>query len=157
MLRPHRSLLLAVTASSIYSVALAGLVLSAPSNSDELLKDEQHRLEQSTKQFHGGNKAGSASNMVVVGQSSLGERGFNADVWTHEGFAYVGHWGFTDWATGNDRFCPIAPNNGVAVVDATDPANPYGPEVVRRRPAHRVLLREGAIAADGPEELPRPG
>jgi hypothetical protein len=124
MLRPHRSLPLALTVSSICSVALAGLVLSAPSNSGELLKDEQHRLEQSTRQFHGGNKAGSASNIEVVGQSSLGERGFNADVWTHEGFAYVGHWGFTDWATGNDRFCPAAPNSGVAVVDATDPGDP---------------------------------
>jgi hypothetical protein len=45
-------------------------------------------------------------------------------VWAHEGYAYIGHWGFTDWATGNDRFCPTAPNNGVAVVDTTDADNP---------------------------------
>lgn len=129
MLRPHRSLLLAITVATIGSVGLAGLVLSAPSNGDELLKDELHRLQQSTKSFHGGNKTGSAVNIEVVGHSSLGGRGFNGDVWTHEGFAYVGHWGFADWATGNSRFCPTTPNNGVAVVDATDPADP---EVIAR-------------------------
>ena len=54
----------------------------------------------------GGVKGGSAWNIEVVGQDDLGGRGFNGDVWTHEGFAYVGHWGFTDWATGKHRFCP---------------------------------------------------
>jgi hypothetical protein len=39
--------------------------------------------------------------MEVVGQHDLGGRGFNADVWAHEGFAYIGHWGFTDWAQGS--------------------------------------------------------
>ncbi len=62
--------------------------------------------------------------MEVVGHNDLGARGFNADVWTHEGYAYIGHWGFTDWATGNSRFCPSGPNNGVAVVDARNPSNP---------------------------------
>ena len=63
--------------------------------------------------------------MEVVGQNDLGGRGFNADVWVHEGYAYVGHWGFSDWASGSKtRFCPSPPNNGVAVVDVSDPANP---------------------------------
>ena len=44
--------------------------------------------------------------MVAVGHTDLGARGFNADVWAHEGYAYVGQWGFADWATGNNRFCP---------------------------------------------------
>ena len=35
----------------------------------------------------------------------------------HEEHAYVGQWGFGDWATGNARFCPTAPQNGVAVID----------------------------------------
>ena len=39
--------------------------------------------------------------MRVVGHDNLNVRGFNGDVWEHEGFAYVGHWGFADWATGN--------------------------------------------------------
>jgi hypothetical protein len=98
--------------------------VGAPTNDDELLKDEKHRLEQSKTTYEGGNKGGSALNMVVVGHNDLGGRGFNADVWVHEGFAYVGHWGFTDWATGNSRFCPEEPNNGVAVIDARNPANP---------------------------------
>jgi hypothetical protein len=62
--------------------------------------------------------------MEVVGQNDLGGRGFNADVWFHRGFAYVGHWGFTDWTPDTDRFCPEPPDSGVAVVDATDPTNP---------------------------------
>jgi hypothetical protein len=72
----------------------------------------------------GGQKAGSAWNMAVVGQNDLGGRGFNGDVWVHDGVAYVGHWGFIDWATGNDRFCPTEPDSGVAVVDVHDPTNP---------------------------------
>ena len=62
--------------------------------------------------------------MEVVGHNDLDARGFNGDVWQHEGHAYVGHWGFQDWATGNSRFCPSAPSNGVAVIDARDPSNP---------------------------------
>ncbi|MEX2032880.1 MAG: hypothetical protein WEA81_08435, partial [Dehalococcoidia bacterium] len=73
----------------------------------------------------GGVKGGSALNMEVVGHSDLGGRGFNADVWFHKEFAYVGRWGFTDWSSGSKkRFCPEGENRGVAVVDATDPAHP---------------------------------
>lgn len=105
MRAPFRSRLLrAVALGAIVMVALNGAVLAGT--------------------YSGGNKGGSALNIEVVGQNDLGGRGFNADVWTHEGFAYVGHWGFPDWAGGNDRFCPDESGNGVAVVDATDPANP---------------------------------
>ncbi len=66
--------------------------------------------------------AGSSRNMAAVGHDDLGGRGFNADVWVHERYAYVGSWGFSDWASGsNQRFCP---NDGVAVVDTRDPAHP---------------------------------
>jgi hypothetical protein len=81
-------------------------------------------FEQSQKTYNGGQKAAVAVNMEVVGHDDLGGRGFNGDVWTHEGFAYVGHWGFADWATGNDRFCPAQPKSGVAVVDARTPSSP---------------------------------
>jgi hypothetical protein len=65
---------------------------------------------------------GSALNMVAVGHESLGGRGYNADVWVHEQYAYVGSWGFSDFASGSkQRFCP---NDGVAVVDTRDPAHP---------------------------------
>jgi hypothetical protein len=114
----------AATIAAVAVIALGGTALAAPKNGDDLLKDEAHRLEQIKKTFSGGNKGGSAWNIEVVAHHDLGGRGFNGDVWTHDGFAYVGHWGFTDWATGNDRFCPTAPNNGIAVVDATDPAAP---------------------------------
>jgi hypothetical protein len=118
----------------LIALALAGLVvtgvaLSAPSNESELLKDERHFLEESQKAFNRGQRSGEAFNMVAIGHSDLGGRGFNADVWVHKQYAYVGHWGFTDWATGNTRFCPESPNNGVVVVDARDPVNPV--EVAR--------------------------
>lgn len=102
----------------------AGVALTAPSGSDELLKDEQHFLQQSRKTYTGGQKGLQARNMTLVGHDDLGGRGFNADVTVHDGYAYVGHWGFTDWATGNTRFCPDEPRSGVAVVDVRDPAHP---------------------------------
>lgn len=112
---------LGVAAAALTLVAVA---VTAPTNDDELLKDEKHFLEQSNKTYEGGNKAGSALNMIAVAHHDLGGRGFNADVWFHDGYAYVGHWGFFDWATGNDRFCPKPPDNGVAIVDVRNPANP---------------------------------
>jgi hypothetical protein len=118
-----------VSLGAVLAVAISLLTatgaLTVPKNQDELLKEELHRLAQMNKQFTGGQKAGEALNMEVVGHTDLGGRGFNADVWFHEGYAYVGHWGFTDWAQGSkQRFCPDDPNNGVAVVDATDPTEP---------------------------------
>ncbi len=69
--------------------------------------------------------AARAYNMEVVGHNDLGGRGFNADVWVHNGYAYVGMWGFGDWAAGaKDRFCPSGSNTSVLVIDARDPANP---------------------------------
>jgi hypothetical protein len=107
------------------ALTFAAVAFTAPSNDDELLKDEKHFLEQSNKTYTGGNKAGSALNMVVVGHNDLAGRGFNGDVWQYKGYAYVGHWGFADWA-GREvgRFCPEYPNNGVAVLDARNPSNP---------------------------------
>jgi hypothetical protein len=108
--------------------ALAALVplasaFGAPTR-DDLLKDEQHFLAKTQKTYTGGNKAGSARNMVAVGHADLGGRGFNADVWVHRNFAYVGHWGFFDSAGGHGDFCPSPPNSGVAVIDVRDPAAP---------------------------------
>jgi hypothetical protein len=109
-------------AAALLAVGVATAV-AAPQN--ELLKDERHFLEQSSKTFTAGQKAAQLSNMEVVGHSTLGERGFNGDVWVHEGYAYIGHWGFQDSANGSkNRFCPTPPQSGVAVVDATNPANP---------------------------------
>ena len=107
----------------VATLGFVALGVSAPSK-DDLLKDEKHFYDQSQKSFQSGSKAGSAWNMEVVGHDNLGVRGFNADVWKYKDYAYVGHWGFADWATGNSRFCPSAPNNGVAVIDVSDPTSP---------------------------------
>ena len=97
---------------------------------------------------------GSARNMVAVGANTIGGRGFNADVWVHEQYAYVGSWGFSDTASGSkQRFCPAPDKSGVAVLDTRDPAkprvvsklqNPPGTSVedvvvytARSRPRHR--------------------
>src|SRR6266545_6284204 len=73
----------------------------------------------------GGSNAGEAFNMEVVGHNDLGGRGFNADVWTYKGYAYVGQWGFGDWANGSkDRFCPSGSNTSVLIVDSRNPSNP---------------------------------
>jgi hypothetical protein len=75
--------------------------------------------------FPDGQKSGSIENMEVVGHTDLGGRGFNGDVWVHDGFAYVGHWGFTDWNDGGEqRFCPSGAASGVKVIDVGDPARP---------------------------------
>jgi hypothetical protein len=102
-----RRLSIAATLAAVIVLLSASAALAPPTNNDELLKDALHRLQQSQTPYQGGQKAASAFNMEVVGHHDLGGRGFNADVWAHEGFAYIGHWGFTDWAQGSKtRFCP---------------------------------------------------
>ena len=139
--------------SALVAIVLvfAASAATAPSNDDELLKDEQHFLAQSKKTYTGGQKAAKVRNMAVVGQNNLGGRGFNADVWVHEGYAYVGHWGFSDWTNGSKtRFCPSPPKNGIAVVDATDPARP-GHGLAPRQPDGYVGRgRHGLQAKYGP-------
>jgi len=68
---------------------------------------------------------GAALNMRLVGHHDLGNRGFNADVFVHHGYAYVGNWGFQDWSGGGEnRFCPDESRLGVKVIDVHDPASP---------------------------------
>ncbi|MFN2469643.1 MAG: LVIVD repeat-containing protein [Gaiellaceae bacterium] len=111
------------------AVALVAAVLGLAGGAlahgeDELLKDERHFL-QSGNLFTGGQKAAQAFNMEVVGHTDIGGRGFNADVWFHQGHAYVGQWGFQDWASGSkNRFCPDPSEAGVAVIDARNPTEP---------------------------------
>jgi hypothetical protein len=108
------------------ALIVAGVVVAmgAAASRADVLKDSQHFFDQSQKTFEGGVKAGSSLNMEVVGHTDLGGRGFNADVWYHDGYAYVGQWGFEDWATGNNRFCPSGDRRGVAVVDVNPPETP---------------------------------
>ncbi|MDQ3984879.1 MAG: hypothetical protein M3280_00025 [Actinomycetota bacterium] len=110
---------------TVLTLVIALAATGAPTNKGELLKDERHRLKLMKTEAEIEPRDIQLSNTEVVGRNRIGGRGFNADVWEHEGFAYVGHWGFTDWASGSkQRFCPQEPKSGVAVIDATDPSNP---------------------------------
>jgi hypothetical protein len=106
-------LVLGVTAALL---SVGTLAAAAPRG--DLLPNEQHYLDDSSD--NNGTKSGSALNMVAVGQTSLGDRGFNGDVFVYKRFGYVGRWGFFD--ASHPQFCPAG---GVAVIDATDPANPH--------------------------------
>lgn len=85
----------------------------------------QAHLTSTTEYADSTQLQGSALNMRVVGHADLGMRGYNADVWVHEQYAYVGSWGFGDWASGGEeRFCPEPAKSGIAVIDTRDPARP---------------------------------
>lgn len=101
-----RRRVLAAVGVAVVGLALTAIAMSAPSNDDELLKEEKHFLEQTQKTYDGGNRGGSSLNMIAIGHNNLGGRGFNGDVWVHKGYAYVGHWGFTDWANGSKTLLP---------------------------------------------------
>jgi hypothetical protein len=140
-----------IVVMGIAVVVAVSTALGAPSNGDELLKDEKHFLEQANKTYKGGQKAGSAVNMTVVGHTDLGNRGFNGDVWVHEDHAYVGHWGFQDWATGNDRFCPEQPNSGVAIIDVSDPADPT--QVATLQNPEGTSAEDVVVYSDGARDI----
>jgi hypothetical protein len=75
---------------------------------------------------------GDALNMEAVGHNAIGQRGYNADVWVHEQYAYVGSWGFSDFNDGGEqRFCPGPNELGVSVLDTRNPSRPV--EVSRMR------------------------
>ena len=69
---------LAATLAAVIVLLSASAALAPPTNKDELLKDEQHRLQQSKTLYQGGQKAAQAFNMEVVGQYNVGDRRFNA-------------------------------------------------------------------------------
>src|SRR5918994_510835 len=140
----RRYLLVPAAVTAALTIAVAGAVAHGD-DGDGDIKDHQHFREQALKEFEGGNKAGSSLNMAAVGHTDLGARSFNADVWVHERYAYVGQWGFGDWASGNSRFCAVDETRDIAVAgiqsctgsryeaqgkrglqlwDVTDPANP---------------------------------
>ena len=111
---------LAALAAAMLTALVATAGPAAAARDPELLPNEQNFIDKSQKSFSAGVKSGSSRNMVAVGQNDLGGRGFNADVFVHRGFAYVGRWGFQDRS--HPQFCPS--DGGIAVIDARDPAAP---------------------------------
>jgi LVIVD repeat len=107
---------LAIVLAAAVALAFGAVGLSAGSGDDELFPNEQNFK---SKTYEKGAKSGSALNMVAVGHNELSARGFNGDVFVHNDVAYIGRWGFFD--SSHPQYCPL---DGVAVVDAGDPANP---------------------------------
>src|SRR5439155_84397 len=69
---------------------------------------------------------GSIANLELVGHNHIGGRGFNADIYAHKGFAYIGQWGFG--ISNFPKFCPAGdtadPRNGVKILDLHAPGLP---------------------------------
>jgi hypothetical protein len=99
-----------------FAVAALVAVLAMPASAQAGHRAVSTAVQSPTHQI------GGALNMEAVGHNDIGGRGFNADVWVHKEHAYVGSWGFSDWASGSkQRFCP---NDGVAVIDSSDETDP---------------------------------
>lgn len=79
-------------------------------------------------------RRGVAENFTVVGHTALGGGGFNADVWAHRGYAYVGVWsGPTCPATGVKVADVRRANNPRLVARLQNPAGTSAEDVVVRR------------------------
>ncbi|HZB22503.1 MAG TPA: hypothetical protein VE444_01535 [Gaiellaceae bacterium] len=118
-----RAVFAAVALLSAMTIVVAAAAAGGDNTGGDGIKEHAQFGRLAETQYDGGIKAGSAKNMEAIAHVDLAARGFNADVWAHEGYAYVGQWGFNDWAGGNSRFCPDDPvTRGVAVVDARVPA-----------------------------------
>ena len=112
----------ALVATAAFVVTAVGL--TAPSNSDELLKGSSNVCNSPRRRTRVARRPRRCATWPSSAKRT-GRKGLNADVWAHEGYAYIGHWGFSDWSSGSKtRFCPSPPRNGVAVVDATDLSDP---------------------------------
>ena len=112
--------------AAIFAMATMTVVMAAAAAGEDVggegIKEHEQFSRSALTQYDGGIKSGSARNMEAVAHVNFAVRGYNADVWAHEGYAYVGQWGFADWAIGNSRFCPSDDETrGVAVVDARTP------------------------------------
>lgn len=76
----------------------------------------------------GGEKAGQEQNngeikgLTLIAHNDIGGRGFNADIWAHKGFAYIGQWGYGD--ASHPETCPSGDKSGVKVLDLSQPGIP---------------------------------
>ncbi|MFN2469984.1 MAG: LVIVD repeat-containing protein [Gaiellaceae bacterium] len=110
----HRSRITLLCAAATSTLVLAGTASAAGGGglfSHDALSQGAAALSQQVAL----NAGGRAVNFDVLGHEDFGAGGFNADVWGHKGFAYVGVWG-----AGPDA-CPAT---GVKVADIRNPAAP---------------------------------
>jgi hypothetical protein len=81
---------------------------------DERLLRAAQQVKASAAATAAGPRQARSANLTLV--SSVPLPGFNADVWGHKGFAYVGSWGID-----TNGFCPAT---GVRIIDLSDPSHP---------------------------------
>lgn len=73
-----------------------------------------------------GDRPGRSRNLTRIGSNDFLGRGFNADVWAHGDYSYVGTWGVFGFA---------CPNDGTLVVDIKDPSNPLHVATIPTEPS----------------------
>jgi hypothetical protein len=97
----------------LLAAALAGSSSAAPQQATSHRGDRL--AEAASRVTPAASSAAQARRFKLLGHSRLGGGGFNADVWGHRGFAYVGVWG------AGPEACPAT---GVKVVDYRNPRRP---------------------------------
>lgn len=120
-------------AASLVILALASLLLvtsgsvRADPDPDKIVAHmraiQAHHSGQGTAQG-GEHRAPVSRNLSLVGTNDFGGRGFNADVWAHGKYAYVGTWGLF---TNEGLFCPA---QGTIVADISNPESPDTANVI---------------------------
>jgi hypothetical protein len=81
-----------------------------------------------------------SASITPLGQVSFGGQGFNGDVFAHNGFAYVGTWGY-------GGACPAT---GVKIVDLSDPTQPRQTGVLAAMPGttqEKMIVRHVSTSA----------
>ena len=101
-------------------VVLLALVPAAGARSRPAAPDPNKRLAQAAGRLTQASASATAAaarqrGFRLVGHSTVGGGGFNADVWAHRGYAYLGVWG------AGPEHCPAS---GVKVVDVRHPSQP---------------------------------
>lgn len=89
---------------------------------------DESALLSAIRKNGGGEKAGQVQNngeikgLTLIAHNDIGGRGFNADIWAHKGFAYIGQWGYGD--ASHPETCPSGDNSGVKILDLAKPGIP---------------------------------
>jgi hypothetical protein len=124
--------------------AAPALAHPAPPGQEDPERRLLNRVRRAAERATAGRPAGVdvafTQRFEVVGHTDLGGDGFNADVWGHDGYAYVGIWGTRPGSGG----CPAS---GVKVIDLSDPTHPTVVSVLQNPPkttAEDVVVRSVA-------------